>query len=157
MFTSCCESACGKASVSIPVAKLPYFHQSAVVSSLLSAEDESTTKSMMLRLRLQRCRGLTLKVKYAGVANNAVRAAFQNAGFKKTSKPQWNVLWSKALKPEAYSTLTRFQRVGDPCCSVLCCAGLVWAVLCCAVLYSGICQACHAVHVIVCQAISIMP
>lgn len=52
-----------------------------------------------------------MKVKYAGIANNAVRAAFQNAGFKKTSKPQWNVLWSKALKPEAYSTLTKFQRV----------------------------------------------
>ncbi|KAL3156185.1 Tubulin polyglutamylase ttll5 [Trebouxia sp. C0010 RCD-2024] len=55
-------------------------------------------------------RGLTLKVKYVGVANNAVRAAFQTAGFNKTSKPQWNVLWSKALKPEAYSTLTKFQR-----------------------------------------------
>ena len=52
-----------------------------------------------------------MKVKYAGIANNAVKAAFQYAGFKKTSKPQWNVLWSKALKPEAYSSLTKFQRV----------------------------------------------
>ena len=72
-----------------------------------------------------------MKVKYAGIANNAVRTAFQNAGFKKTSKPQWNVLWSKALKPEAYSTLTRFQRVS---CAVLCCPVLSCPVLCCAVL-----------------------
>ena len=57
-----------------------------------------------------------MKVKYAGVANNAVRAAFQSAGFRRTSKPQWNVLWSKALKPEAYSGLTKFQRV----CMALC-------------------------------------
>ena len=86
-----------------------------------------------------------MKVKYAGIANNAVRAAFQNAGFKKTSKHQWNVLWSKALKPEAYSTLTKFQRVSHavlwlyyavPCCAVpvLCCAVLCCAVLCCAEL-----------------------
>lgn len=70
-----------------------------------------------------------MKVKYASVANNAVRGAFQNAGFKKTNTPQWNVLWSKALKPEAYSTLTKFQRV-RLCCAALCqqclqCNGLV--------------------------------
>ena len=70
-----------------------------------------------------------MRVKYAGIANNAVRAAFQDAGFKKTSTPQWNVLWSKALKPEAYSALTKFQRVSH---AVLCCAVLCCAVLCCA-------------------------
>ena len=67
-----------------------------------------------------------MKVKYAGVANNAVRGAFQIAGFKKTSRPQWNVLWSKALKPEAYSALTKFQRVRLGC-AVLGWAGLGWA------------------------------
>ena len=56
-----------------------------------------------------------MRVKYAGVANNAVRAAFQNAGFRRTNKPHWNVLWSKALKPSAYSTLTKFQRVSMFC------------------------------------------
>ena len=85
-----------------------------------------------------------MKVKYAGIANNAVRTAFQNAGFKKTSKPQWNVLWSKALKPEAYSTLTRFQRVSQAvlCCAVLCCAVLCYAMLCYAMLcYAMLCYA----------------
>ncbi|KAL0029059.1 hypothetical protein WJX77_003291 [Trebouxia sp. C0004] len=57
-----------------------------------------------------RTRGLSVRVKYAGIANNAVRAAFQKAGFKRTSRADWNVLWSKALKPEAYSALTKFQR-----------------------------------------------
>jgi hypothetical protein len=56
-----------------------------------------------------------VRVKYAGIANNAVRAAFQKAGFKRTSKAHWNVLWSKALKPEAYSALTKFQRVRHSC------------------------------------------
>ena len=99
-----------------------------------------------------------MKVKYAGIANNAVRTAFQNAGFKKTSKPQWNVLWSKALKPEAYSTLTRFQRVSQAvlCCAVLCCAVLCCAVLCCAVLCCA--MLCYAMlfwcHLIVCLIIT---
>ncbi len=65
----------------------------------------------MLIANVAWCRGLVMRVKYAGVANNAVKAAFQSAGFKRTNKPHWNVLWSKALKPEAYSSLTRFQRV----------------------------------------------
>ena len=68
------------------------------------------------------CRGLGVRVKYAGIANNAVKAAFQTAGFKRTSKGHWNVLWSKALKPEAYSGLTKFQRVSqtDMCMYCLC-------------------------------------
>ena len=88
-----------------------------------------------------------MKVKYAGIANNAVRTAFQNAGFKKTSKPQWNVLWSKALKPEAYSTLTGFQRVSQAvlCCAVLCCAMLCYAMLCYAMLCYAMLFWCHLI------------
>ena len=70
-----------------------------------------------------------MRVKYAGIANNAVKAAFQDAGFRRTSKAHWNVLWSKALTPAAYAGLTRFQRVSE---------GLFWQSGCSCMLVAGL-------------------
>lgn len=110
-----------------------------------SAKDVPCCKTCLRSWQLHLlCRGLGVKVKYAGVANNAVKAAFQSAGFRRTSKAHWNVLWSKALKPEAYSGLTKFQRV----CSVAvwaCCAGYGMLLILCMS-----CCICHAVHARMC-------
>ena len=81
-------------------------------TTCLAPSHFASFQQLILKVTPMFCRGPALRVKYAGIANNAVKAAFQNAGFKRTSRAHWNVLWSKALKPDAYSGLTKFQRVG---------------------------------------------
>ena len=52
-----------------------------------------------------------LFVKYSGIANSAVKAAFQEAGFRRSAGRGWNVLWGAVLKKESYKNLDMFQRV----------------------------------------------
>jgi len=61
---------------------------------------------------LQPCFRPKLYVKYGGVQNNAVKAAFKMAGFRiiKGDK-NYNALWSGAMKAEEFKTLNRYQRV----------------------------------------------
>jgi hypothetical protein len=50
-------------------------------------------------------------VRYNGIANSAIRNAFSEGGFRKTSGDGWNVLWGAVLKKESYAQLSRYQRV----------------------------------------------
>jgi tubulin polyglutamylase TTLL4 len=52
-----------------------------------------------------------MSVKYAGIANNAVKHAFKEASFKVVKGSKWNVCWGNILEAEEYGKLHEFQRV----------------------------------------------
>jgi hypothetical protein len=63
---------------------------------------------------LQPCVRPKLYVRFGGVHNNGVKAAFKTAGFRviaNKSSDNYNALWSGALKAEDFKKLNRYQRV----------------------------------------------
>lgn len=55
-----------------------------------------------------------LYVRFAGIHNNGVKAAFKTSGFRviaNKSSDNYNALWSGALKAEDFRKLNRYQRV----------------------------------------------
>ncbi|MEW5302346.1 MAG: hypothetical protein WDW36_005143 [Sanguina aurantia] len=54
---------------------------------------------------------LRLTVRYGGIANSPVKAAFASAGFRPTQGPGWLVLWGSVLDAAGFAGLSQFQRV----------------------------------------------
>lgn len=54
-------------------------------------------------------RGSRPKVKFGGIANRAIKAAFWNAGFQETSGSNWNVLWGSFMQRTAMRSLRTHQ------------------------------------------------
>jgi hypothetical protein len=49
-------------------------------------------------------------VKFGGIANKAIRAAFLQAGFRETAGSEWNVLWGSFVKKDKYRRLQPWQK-----------------------------------------------
>ena len=49
-------------------------------------------------------------VKFGGIANRAIRAAFLEAGFRETAGSEWNVLWGSFIKKDNYRRLQPWQK-----------------------------------------------
>jgi len=54
-------------------------------------------------------RGARPTVKFGGIANRAIKAAFWNAGFQETSSSNWNVLWGSFMQRTALRSLKAHQ------------------------------------------------
>ncbi|KAJ9513170.1 hypothetical protein QJQ45_029340 [Haematococcus lacustris] len=50
-------------------------------------------------------------VKYAGIANSPVKAAFTEAGWRSTKTGPWSVCWGHIFTAEEFANLSEFQRV----------------------------------------------
>ncbi|KAK3252707.1 hypothetical protein CYMTET_38009 [Cymbomonas tetramitiformis] len=61
--------------------------------------------------RLVPCKRPRMYVKLAGIASNAVKAAFKQAGFRRTKGNNWNALWAGALKGDEFHDMNRYQKV----------------------------------------------
>lgn len=53
--------------------------------------------------------GARPKVKFGGIANCAIKAAFWNAGFQETWSSDWNVLWGSFMQKTALRSLKAHQ------------------------------------------------